>query len=497
MKKSEFDCLVIGGGINGCGIAADAAGRGLSVALIEQGDFACATSSASSKLIHGGLRYLEYYEFGLVRKALREREILLHIAPHLIHPLEFIVPYDQHARPAWLIRLGLFVYDYLGGKSSMPHSRSVNFEKHPAGRVLQGQYPRGFRYFDAQTDDARLVISNALAAAQRGAELYPHTEFMNAIRHADVWEVQVRNTEGVITTLRAKTLINASGPWINHLIERLQIKSAHHARLIRGSHIVIPKLYSDYFAFLLQNSDKRVIFITPYRENYTMIGTTDIEFTGDPGQVNTTTDEIDYLLTAVNHYLQVPIHRNDVVNSWSGVRALVEDHPGTPSEMTRDYKIELNTEGPPLINVFGGKITTYRQLAETVLTELQPYFPNMGPSWTATTPLPGGDLPKAYADFVQDLQSQFSFLAPKTVQRYAGAYGTRIHQLLDNCRTLDDLGICFGADLYEREVNFLCEHEWASSTDDILWRRTKLGLELQESEQEQLKLWVNRHCEVA
>lgn len=489
-----YDCIIVGGGINGCGIAADAAGRGLSVALVEKTDLGAATSSASSKLIHGGLRYLEHYEFRLVREALRERDVLMSIAPHLIQPLKFILPHDKSMRPTWLIRLGLFLYDHLGGRISLPKSRLLRLAKHSAGKVLKSTFSKAFSYYDCQTNDSRLVISNALSARQNGAAIFPHTEFMHAREQKGLWHVDIQPHDGSPQTLVGKTIINATGPWCDRLLQRIDnVNSRHRLRLIKGSHIVVPKLYDDDYAFILQHTDKRIVFVTPYFGEFNMVGTTDVEYEGDPRHVNASEEEITYLCDIVNHYFQRQVSTDDVVTTWAGVRPLVSEAEDNPSAVTRDYQLELLTTPAPIVNVYGGKITTYRKLAEAVLEKLTPYFPHAGKPWTANHPLPGGDLSQSLEDFIVSCQAHYAFLPADCIRRYVHAYGTRLHDLLRDCESLADMGEYFGQDLYEREVRFLIEQEWASNCDDILWRRSRIGMHFTSAQTERLATWLSQH----
>ncbi len=494
-----FDLLIICGGVNGCGIAADAAGRGLKVILCEQDDLASATSSRSSKLIHGGLRYLEYFEFRLVREALKEREILLKKAPHIIHPLRFIMPYNSSLRPMWMLRAGFFLYDHLGGHSSLPKSQSINFSKHSAGKLLQKQFTKGFAYSDCRVDDARLVVLNAMLAHQKGAVIRTRTQLVSAQRQTNHWQIELQN---VMTkekqSIRAKALINAAGPWVDDVIDnKLGLTSKNRIALVKGSHIVVPQLYPEPFAFILQNFDKRVIFVIPYLGAYSLIGTTDIPFKGDPKTVEISLDEIAYLCKAINYYFEKPISPQDIIWSYAGVRALQSDASENPSAITRDYALELNSAGgqAPLLSVFGGKITTYRKLAEQALNDLKPFFSHCGPAWTAHAPLPGGDIPNAdFARFSQQFQNQYAWLPMPLADRYARNYGTLASKILGDANSLSALGQHFGANLYQREVDYLVENEWAKTAEDILWRRTKLGLNFSVEEENHLESALQRSC---
>lgn len=486
----NYDLLIIGGGVNGTGIAADAAGRGLKVYLCEKDDLANHTSSASSKMIHGGLRYLEYYEFRLVREALAERDVLLSIAPHIVQPLRLIIPHNKLQRPKWLIRLGLFIYDHLGfhfgHKSRLPKSTMVNIKKNPTTFApLKSVLSTGFAYSDCKVDDARLVICNAVAAKEYEASINTHTEFLNAKRENNLWHVTLKNSSGEFT-LTAKAIINAAGPWVDDIVNnRLHIHTKHAIELVKGSHIVFPKFYEGQHAYLLQNTDKRVVFVIPYHNEFTMVGTTDIDFRGDPNQVTIDETEKKYLCEVVNNYFEQQFSPRDIVNAWSGTRPLQADETNNPSAVTRDYSLEVEDDmgHAPILSIFGGKITTYRRLAEHALLKLQNYFPDMGRPWTANHPLPGGDLPHGdLDDFVEQLTHDYPQLPKALLTRWAMAYGTRISLIANKNAKMADLGKLFTSDLYQAEVDYLIKHEWARSTEDILWRRSKLGLYASEKE---------------
>jgi glycerol-3-phosphate dehydrogenase len=476
----EFDVLVVGGGINGTGIARDAVGRGLSVCLCERDDLAAHTSSASTKLIHGGLRYLEQFEFALVGKALAEREVLLKAAPHIIWPLRFVLPHQSHLRPAWLIRLGLFLYDHLGrGRRSLPGSRRVSLRRHVAGQPLRGEFHTGFVYSDAWVQDARLVVLNAMDAAQRGARILVHTKCVSAVRNADGWTAQLLSSDGNATTVRARALVNATGPWAVQFLDHVaKIGHDHALRLIKGSHIVVPRLFAHRYAYIFQQPDRRIVFAIPYEHDFTLIGTTDGEYTGDPSSPRIDTAETDYLCAAANRYFKHAITPADVVWSYSGVRPLVDDAENNASEVTRDYLLELDTQGAPLLNVFGGKLTTFRILSEEAVDRLATLLPTHGAAWTAHDhPLPGGE--RADMDALQrEFQADHPWLPPSFAWRLVHSYGTRASRILGDAKSLQDLGRHFGADLYEAEVNYLRAHEWARDEVDVLWRRSKLGLHL-------------------
>ena len=483
MQLKDTDLLIIGGGINGAGIAADAVGRGLSITLCEQNDLASGTSWKSSKLIHGGLRYLQYYEFRLVRKALKEREILLRKAPHIIRPLEFIMPYNKQLRPAWLIELGLFLYDHLIKFRLLPGSKRIKLRQHLAGKPLKENFTTGFIYSDCYDDDARLVVLNALQAKQLGATILPRTKFISAERFANHWQATLQDTHtGQTQTIKARALINVAGPWVDKVLqEQLKIKSKYHMTLVKGSHIVVAKFYFGNHAYILENTDKRVVFVIPFEERYCLIGTTDLAFSGDLENINIDPDEINYLCAAVKLYFKHNIRSDEIIWSFAGVRPLVSETGGKNlSAISRDYSFELNTaeNSAPLLNIFGGKITTYRELAEGALALLKPYFPSMKPAWTATEPLPGGDIPNAdFIDFFRQFRRQYTWLPENLAYRYTRNYGTCAHILLNNTKTMTDLGQHFGNGLYQREVEYLVNYEFAQTAEDILWRRTKLGLE--------------------
>ena len=478
MARAAYDIAVIGGGINGCGIARDAAGRGLSVYLCEQNDFASATSSASTKLIHGGLRYLEFYEFRLVREALIERERLLKIAPHIIWPLRFVLPHHRHLRPRWMLRLGLFLYDHLGGRKILPASRSINLAKSEFGTPLKSEFTAGFEYSDCWVDDARLVVLNAMDAVARGASLNPRTRCVAARRDGGLWRIQVEGPAGS-DTLLAKSLVNAAGPWVGEVLhEQMRIQSPSPIRLVKGSHIVVPRLFAHDHAYIFQNADGRIIFAIPYERDYTLIGTTDHDYDGPPGKVVATDAEIAYLCAGASGYFRQPVTPAHIVWTYSGVRPLYDDGASSAQEATRDYV--LNLEAPdqqaPLLTIFGGKITTYRRLAEEVLSRLSHHLP-VGKSWTSTAALPGGDFPlDGTAELIAGIRRNYPFLSGEHAHRLVRAYGTRAELVLGDARRMEDLGRVFGSDLTEAEISYLMQHEWAQTPDDVLWRRSKLGL---------------------
>ncbi len=496
----KCDLLVIGGGINGAGIARDAAGRGLSVVLCEQDDLAAHTSSASTKLIHGGLRYLEHYEFSLVRKALHERELLMRAAPHLIRPLRFVLPHDRHQRPAWLIRAGLFLYDHLARRELLPGSAHIDLRRHPAGVPLKSEFTEAFAYSDARVDDARLVLANALDAAERGANILTYTRCENLTRQADGWLASLRRLDGTTLNVSARCLVNASGPWVAQLRERwLPECPRRPLRLVKGSHIVVPKLFEHDYAYIFQHPDRRIVFAIPYESDFTLIGTTDVDYHGDPAEVAIDAQEIAYLCALCNHYFSKAVSPADVVWSYAGVRALFDDAAGAPSAAARDYHFELDDEGAPMLSIFGGKITTYRKLAEEALDRLEPLLHSTRGAWTAQACLPGADLagsaPSAAAaagfdDFLRRQQQRFAWLPPALVARYVRAYGTRIDQLLAGCASLADMGREILPGLFEVEARHWIEREWALTAEDMLWRRSKLGLHMPATAAATLKAWI-------
>jgi glycerol-3-phosphate dehydrogenase len=476
----KYDLIVIGGGVNGVGIARDAAGRGLSVALLEKNDLASATSSASSKLIHGGLRYLEQYAFRLVREALGEREALLAAAPHIIRPLSFVLPHDASQRPAWMIRAGLFLYDHLAARQHLPGSGAIALRHCAAGAPLRASFTKAFTYTDCAVDDARLVVLNAVDAVERGARIETRRAFLDARAEAGVWQVRTQDASGAIETLSARALVNAAGPWVEKVLhDGLNLPGARHVRLVKGSHIVVPKRYDGAHAYILQNTDKRVVFLIPYEQDFTLIGTTDIPLEGDPALPQATPAEVDYLCSAANRFLANPVTPQDVVWAYSGVRALYDDNSRAAAQaVTRDYVLDLRTgHHPPLLSVYGGKLTTYRRLAEQALDTLAPHLPGMGPAWTRGAFLPGGDVPDGdMARYLTTIGARYPFLDPATAQRMVRAYGTRMERLMADATCQQDMGEDLGWGLSTREVTYLRQVEFARTPDDILWRRSKLGL---------------------
>ncbi|MEB6590547.1 glycerol-3-phosphate dehydrogenase [Pseudomonas asiatica] len=487
-----YDLAVIGGGINGVGIAADAAGRGLKVLLCEKDDLAQHTSSASSKLIHGGLRYLEHYEFRLVREALAEREVLLAKAPHIVKPMRFVLPHRPHLRPAWMIRAGLFLYDHLGKRKRLGASRSLRFGP---GYPLKPQITRGFEYADCAVDDARLVVLNAMAAREHGARILTRTRCLRAERVDGLWQVELLHADGNLQSIRARALVNAAGPWVASFIkDDLKLDAPYGIRLIQGSHLIVPRLYEGEHAYILQNEDQRIVFCIPYLDRFTLIGTTDREYSGDPAQVAITEGETEYLLKVVNEHFNHQLDRADILHTYSGVRPLCNDESDNPSAVTRDYTLALSAgEGqPPLLSVFGGKLTTYRKLAESAMADLKPFFTQMRGSWTATAPLPGGENMTTVQALVDAVLARCGWLPVDIAKRWVLTYGSRVWRLLDGVHGPQDLGQAIGGGLFTREVDYLCNEEWAIGADDILWRRTKLGLFTSATEQQALRDYLQQ-----
>ena len=499
--RIDCDVLVVGGGINGAAIARDAAGRGLRVVLCEKDDLAQHTSSASSKLIHGGLRYLEHYEFGLVRKALVEREVLLRSAPHIMRPLRFVMPHDESggARPAWLIRAGLFLYDRLARREFLPGSHAIDLRSHPAGAPLQARYTRGFMYSDGWVDDARLVVLNALDARERGATILTRTRCLAPQRHATHWSVTL---DGVDSQLRvhARCLVNAAGPWAARFLDAMpDLPGSRALRLIKGSHILVPRLFEHPHAYIFQHPDGRIVFALPYEGAFTLIGTTDVDYQGDLDKVATSPEEVAYLCQLANRYFVRAVTPSDVVWSYAGVRPLVEDAAASAQAATRDFRLETSTAGAPLLSVFGGKITTCRKLAEQAVDWIAPALGKPAPAWTAGACLPGGDVAGQRPDKRGVLEfgawtaaqaARYPWLPPQLLQRYARAYGTRIDTLLARRDKLADMGQEVVPGLYAAEIEYLVAHEWARCAADILWRRSKLGLHVAPGSASRLDEWL-------
>ena len=475
---ASVDLLIVGGGVNGCGIARDAAGRGLSVLLVEQDDLASHTSSASTKLIHGGLRYLEHGEFRLVREALIERERLLRIAPHLIRPLQFALPLGQSLRPAWMVRLGLFLYDHLGGRKTLPGTATVRLDRSALGHGLKPPAGLAFTFSDCRVDDSRLVVLTALDAAERGARILTRARLIDAERDRDGWVVQIEQ-DGAQHAVRARTLVNAAGPWVSELLDRIRgAASSGGIRLVKGSHIVVPRLYDGEHAFMLQNPDRRIVFAIPYEGKFTLVGTTDVPWEDPPGPVAINEAEIKYLCDAINRYFERQIDRTQIVWSYAGIRPLYEDHAANASAVTRDYVLEHDAPNgeAPLLSVFGGKITTHRKLAEHAMDQLAPYL-GIGKPWTADASLPGGDFPGGdFPRFLEAMCDQYDAMPLSLLERLARAYGSRVGRILGASRVVDDLGRHFGGGLYQAEVDYLVAFEWGRTAEDVLFRRSKLGL---------------------
>jgi glycerol-3-phosphate dehydrogenase len=497
----EFcDVLVVGGGINGAGIARDLAGRGLSVVLCEKDDLASHTSSSSTKLIHGGLRYLEYYEFSLVRKALQEREVLLRSASHIMWPLRFVMPHDPSMRPVWMVRAGLFMYDHLARREILPASEVVSLGSHAAGAPLKPQFSKGFVYSDGWVDDARLVVLNALDAQAHGASVLTRTACTTAQVQGKAWHATLQPAMGAAIQIKAKAMVNAAGPWASQFLrQHLKRNDAQGLRLVKGSHIVVPKLFDHPYAYIFQNADKRIIFVIPYEQDFTLIGTTDVEIAGAPESAKIDAAETAYLCEQASRYMAKPVTPADVLWSYSGVRPLLDDASGDPSAVTRDYLLEMSNNPAPLLTVWGGKITTFRKLAEEAADSVCGALHHRSPAWTAGKYLPGGDMNatipmtghpiKDFDAFVAGVRQQHAWLPPTLLLRYARAYGSRVSLLLDKAKQLSDLGVEIAPDFYEAEALYLQQHEWASTADDMLWRRSKLGLHITAPAREQVHQW--------
>ena len=503
MATAEYDIAIIGGGINGCGIARDAAGRGYSVLLCEQDDFASGTSSGSTKLIHGGLRYLEFYEFRLVREALMEREVLWAMAPHIIRPLRFILPHHKGLRPAWFLRLGLFIYDHLGGRKRLPGTKTIDISADAAGKPLRPGFSKAFEYSDCWVDDARLVVLNARDAADRGAVLKTRTQITSARRNDGVWAITMRDGEsGATTDTTARLLVNAAGPWVDKVLNEAVgdtprdvsgQKAAHNVRLVKGSHIVVRALFDHDKAYIFQNADGRIVFAIPYEQDFTLIGTTDEDFDGDPGCVAISDDEADYLCAAASEYFAQAVRRDDIVWTYSAVRPLFDDGASKAQEVTREYilKADGDAQSGALINIFGGKITTYRRLAEAAVDMADDLLGEHGANWTAGATLPGGDFAlDGFAGQVETLRRSCPLLDETHARRLVRSYGTRARRIVVGVTDKSDWGERFGADLTEREVRYLIDEEWARTADDVLWRRSKLGLRLSDAETAHLDAWM-------
>ncbi|MDP0562690.1 MAG: glycerol-3-phosphate dehydrogenase [Candidatus Endonucleobacter sp. (ex Gigantidas childressi)] len=490
-EDSIFDLYIIGGGINGVGVAVDAAGRGLKVGLCEKGDLANATSSASSKLIHGGLRYLEQYDFRLVKEALAEREILLKLAPHIAWPLRFCLPHRPQLRPFWMIRAGLFLYDNLSSRVSLKGSKSIYFDD---TSPLQKSFKKGFEYSDAWIDDARLVILNAIKLQQLGGTVKTRTEVVSASRNDGLWQLQIRNVmSDKCSMVKSLALVNATGPWVSAMMkDAFSMSPPREISLIKGSHIVVPKIHDEDRAYLLQNDDKRIVFVLPYEETFSLIGTTDVVYHGDPSDASCSRYEIDYLCNVVNQHFKSKISKSDIVWTYAGVRPLCADESDSPQAITRDYTIEVDAGfgDAPLLSIFGGKLTTYRKLGEAAMEKLAQYFPGIGGKWTSSSVLPGGEDIGSAQSFAERLANQYPWLTSDQVNRFSTSYGSLAYRFLKEAVSANHLGEHFGAGLTAAEVDYLINNEWACTSEDILWRRSKMGLKMSQSEQNKLNTYV-------
>lgn len=494
---NSVDLVVIGGGINGAGVARDAAGRGLKVLLCEKDDLAMHTSSSSTKLIHGGLRYLEHYDFKLVRHALMEREVLLKSAPHIIWPLRFVLPHHRDLRPRWMIRLGLFLYDHIGGRKLLPASNSLDLRTHVSGKALKKEFVSGFEYSDCWVQDSRLTVLNVQDAAERGADIRVRTECTRLEAIEQGWRVELYDkARDKTSTVDARAVINASGPWVEDTLDLQNSgKSKHGVRLVKGSHVVVPKLFDHDYTYIFQNADGRVLFAVPYEHDYTLLGTTDVEVDGDPEKVEIEQTEIDYICNAVSEYFEQTVDPADVVWSYTGVRPLYDDASENASHVTRDYVLHMTQSGPPMISIFGGKITTYRKLSEEVVDMLMPAINEQAPAWTERSSLPGGDIPDAdFEAFAATLSQRYTWMPAAVLADYARNYGTRTDELLANCQSEADLGEDFGGGVYEVEVRYLISREWARTADDVLWRRSRKGLRVSADGAAQLEQWMQSNA---
>ena len=485
--QAMYDLAIVGGGINGAGIARDAAGRGLKTLLVEKDDLASHTSSWSTKLIHGGLRYLEYYEFRLVAESLAEREVLLRAAPHIITPLQFVLPHEPHLRPAWMIRAGLFLYDHLGGRKSLPSSFGVELSTSKWGAGLKNIFHRGFVYADARVDDARLVILNAISAREKGADIRTHTKLIAGRRENGHWRMTLQEAGGETREVSARALVNAAGPWVKQVQDEVSAEPAQaQVRHVKGSHIVVPRVHQEEHAYILQNSDHRIVFVIPYQNDFSLIGTTDIPVE-EYEHPEISSEEMGYLCSIASAYLAKPITPEEVVWTYSGVRPLYDDGSSDPTAVTRDYVLKLDADDgvAPLLSIFGGKITTYRRLAEQALREIAPFFPEMKRPWTKAEPLPGGDIMRGdLAAYERELNARYALLDSRLLGALARRHGTRSSRVLDNAKVAADLGRHFGDTLFAAEIDYLIAQEWATSAEDILWRRTKCGLHMTAGERE-------------
>jgi len=491
VSGASCDLLVVGGGVNGTGIARDAAGRGLSVVLCEQDDLAAHTSSASTKLIHGGLRYLEEFHFSLVRKALIEREVLLATAPHIMHPLQFVMPYAPHLRPAWMIRAGLFLYDHLAPRARLPASAAIDLRTHVAGEALRPGYQRGFVYSDGQVDDARLVVLNALDAQAHAASILTRTRCEQLTPEPPCWRATLVSAAGR-QLLQARAVVNATGPWVSRFVSQATpVRTAHQVRLVKGSHVVVPRLFTHRFAYIFQNEDRRIVFAIPYEQKFTLLGTTDVDYHGDPAAVSIDNAETVYLCALASRYFSQPVTPAQVVWSYSGVRPLLADESSDPMSVTRDYALELERHPAPLLSVFGGKITTYRRLAEDAVDLIASALGLRTMHWTRRAQLPGGDLPRgAFVPFLRSVGRRYPWLPVRLRRRYAHAYGTRLERVIGSAAAPGDLGVEVLPQLHESELEYLCREEFAQCAADILWRRSKLGLHLLNADLSPLERWL-------
>jgi len=517
--SKPFDVFIIGGGINGCGVARDAAGRGLYVGLAEMNDLASATSSSSTKLFHGGLRYLEYFEFRLVREALIEREILLKSMPHISWPMRFVLPYAKDMRfetktplsrllavvlpwmrgrrPSWLIRLGLFLYDHLGGREILPGTKVINLTRDDSGTPLKDKFRHAFEYSDCWVEDSRLVVLNARDAKQHGAEIMPHTRVTKAERRDGLWHIKATDsTTGMNRVFQARTLINAGGPWVEDVIRQsTERKSADQLRLVRGSHIITRQLYSHDKCYFFQGTDGRIIFAIPYEGEFTLIGTTDIDHPDPRIKPECSDEEKAYLCRFASNYFKVPVTEDDIVATYSGVRPLYDDGAAQASAATRDYTLRLDQDGPPLLNIYGGKITTYRKLAEAAMAIMAPFYENFPEDWTASAPLPGGDFAvDGFDALVASVDANHPYLPQGLALRLVRAYGTDTHHILSEITSAEDLGSDFGAGIYAPELDWVMAHEWVSSAEDFVWRRTRLGLKLNDKQIGAIDNYIRSHC---
>jgi glycerol-3-phosphate dehydrogenase len=492
---SVFDLLVVGGGINGAGIARDAAGRGLRTLLCEQHDLAAHTSSASTKLIHGGLRYLEFYDFRLVRKSLREREIVLESAPHICWSLRFVLPHDAGQRPAWMIRVGLFLYDHLARRRRLPGSAGIDLRRHPAGQPLESRYTKGFVYSDAWVDDARLVVLTAMDAREHGATVLTRTRCSKLERQGDRWLATLERTDGRPLAIETRAVVNATGPWVDRFLDgATPVPARRHPRMVKGSHIVVPRLFAHEFAYIFQSPDGRIVFAIPYEGDYTLIGTTEMDYSGDLASPEIAEREIQYLLEMANRYFAADLARKDVAWTFAGLRPLLADPKDRATSVTRDYVLDLDTRAAPLLSIYGGKLTTYRRLAQDVVDQLAPLLGNQAGHWTAGRPLPGGDLPNADFDaFRVALSSRYPWMPAALLQRYARTYGSRVERILSGAATFADLGEEVLPGLHAREIAYLRSAEWAVTADDILYRRSKLALHVPADGPARLEAWLARH----